>query len=37
MDKELAGWSYPEGSGSWLSVQMEVADMWIAYNFGDRD
>ena len=24
MDKELAGWLHPEGSGQWLKVQMEI-------------
>ena len=26
MDKELVGWSHPEGSGQWLNVQMEISD-----------
>jgi len=26
MDKELVGWSQPEGSGQWLDVQMDAGD-----------
>lgn len=25
-DDELVGWSHPEGSGQWLTVQMEAGD-----------
>ena len=28
MDKELAGWSQPEGSGQQLDVQMDSSDKW---------
>ncbi|PKU33327.1 rna-directed dna polymerase from mobile element jockey- hypothetical protein [Limosa lapponica baueri] len=28
VDKELAGWSHPEGSGQWFDVQMERGDKW---------
>ena len=26
--EELIEWSHPEGSGQWLSVQMEMGDKW---------
>ena len=28
MDKELIGWSQPEGNGQWFDVQMDTADKW---------
>ena len=28
VDKELVGWSQPDGSGQWLNVQMEINDKW---------
>lgn len=28
VDKELAGWMYPESCGQWLCVQEEVSDEW---------
>ncbi|KAJ7408729.1 rna-directed dna polymerase from mobile element jockey-like [Willisornis vidua] len=28
MDKELVGWSHPEGSGQWLSVPTDISDKW---------
>ena len=28
MDKELVGWSHPEGSDQRLNVQMEIGDNW---------
>ena len=28
VDKELVGWSQPEGSGQQLNVEMEIGDKW---------
>ena len=28
MDKELSGWSQPEGNGQRLNVQMDTGDKW---------
>lgn len=30
MDKELAGWLQPEGSGQWLCVEMEGGEVWCS-------
>ena len=33
VDEEWVGWSHPEGSGQWLTVQMETSDKWCPSGF----